>query len=281
MVVIKEEPPSEYETTISNTFNMAAAETPEKIDPIHFGSSQLAKSSLLFKCDFCVKTFECVFHKTEHIDSVHRKIRYECPQCLKLFTAIRFAIHHMRKVHDIKSVSKTEIQTVQKVVGEVRSISGHVAKRTEIACEETTQPIDTTNGRVPVEPAECAKAYKCDYCDKQFNHKCNKDNHIDAVHKNIRHECPQCQKLFTQRKSVVTHFRRVHKMIAVPTAIRKLTIVVEMVPGESVKDLLAVSNTEQTESEDDVMLKAKQPKIEFIELEGKQDAICNGSAEQI
>ena len=145
-VVIKEEPTCEYETAISATFDVVeCVETPERIEASHFGSSQLAKSSLLFRCDYCDKTFDKASHKTEHVDSVHKKIRYECPECHKLFTATRFVVHHLRMFHKIKSVPKTAFQKIQRVVGEVTSTAEYSrpASVEQVECEETTKRIDT------------------------------------------------------------------------------------------------------------------------------------------
>ena len=265
MVVIKEEPASEYATTIvacnTHPTSILPRTDDTNIDQFMQKPSQLAKSSLLYKCDYCVKQFDKAYHKNEHVNSVHKKIRYQCPECQQLFTATRFVVHHMRTYHNIKSVPKAAIQKIQRVVGEAMA----TAYDHSIASKDTA------------DPGECAKSshlFECDYCDKKFIHKCNKDNHIDAVHRNIRHECPKCQKLFTQRKSVVNHVRRVHNIKAVPTTIRKLTIVVEMVPDEAPKEPLALSNTEL---DGEFIQKAKQPKIEFIDLEGNQDNVYEGS----
>ena len=79
--------------------------------PGHPGHDQHPPS--FYKCDYCPKKFSTSERKITHTDSVHKRIRHECPECQTLFADKRGVLRHMVMYHNI-SVGKSTNMAIRK-----------------------------------------------------------------------------------------------------------------------------------------------------------------------
>ena len=166
-----------------------------------------------FECDYCDKKFTRRHSRKDHVDSVHKHIRYECPECKQLF--IKNSVgKHMFRVHKMKLA----VTDLRKVVTDVESRDDSPQAVPEEVSESDEQLMQNSNNK---------RELTISYCDKTFSRRRNRDEHIQSVHENIRYECPECKTLFSQRSSVIKHLCRTHQIYITKSqigTIRKLTV---------------------------------------------------------
>ena len=77
------------------------------------------------------------------------------------------------------------------------------------SCEKSFKQQYLLRRHLPVHTNE--RKYKCDACDKSFNHQSNLSQHKLSVHSNLRpYVCDICQKTFSRVSILITH-RKIHQ----------------------------------------------------------------------
>ena len=153
---------------------------PVKVEP----ESVTGRDSLV--CEYCHKSFRRSRDKSDHIDAVHHKIQFECPLCNDLLSCVKSVRRHMKLCHDVSKEASEEF-TLRRVID----------RRTK-----------TLSAKYKLDRAST----KCEFCQKVFVQPSGKVEHVNSVHKKIRHQCPQCDKTFSVKRAVLTHLDKGHNI---------------------------------------------------------------------
>lgn len=129
------------------------------------------------KCSFCSSHFANRSLLIEHIDNIHRGLRYKCSECGIIFIRAYDCRRHSKKcknskVENIKiDVSQSETQTVEKAAKNL---------------------------------------YKCPSCPMMFKSKNGRGQHIKIHHLKIRFKCDICSKIVTSKPNCMRHLLEMH-----------------------------------------------------------------------
>ena len=119
-----------------------------------------------FECDFCPKTYKDRGALNKHLLS-HQDKKVECEICKKQFS------------------NKSQVK---------RHMQFHLS-----------WPGDSYKRKSHIGPDGEKTKFKCEYCDKTFNHYSNMNAHIHKKHKEKKIECKECSKMFAYQYELREH----------------------------------------------------------------------------
>ena len=67
-----------------------------------------------YDCQYCRKSFHRARDRNDHVNYIHKKIRYKCPVCQKLLSTERNVKRHMRVHHEIPT-ERSNLMTIETV----------------------------------------------------------------------------------------------------------------------------------------------------------------------
>ena len=119
-----------------------------------------------FACDFCKKSYKDRGALNKHL-LTHQEKKVECDICKRPFTNIAQVKRHMQFHY--------------------------------------SWPGDSFKRKSHVGPDGEKLKYKCEYCDKTFNHYSNMNAHVHKKHKEKKVQCSECPKMFAYQYELREH----------------------------------------------------------------------------
>ena len=107
-------------------------------------------------CDICSKSYKSKGNLTQHIQSVHKGLKFPCDQCVYQATTKENLWAHLRSVHEKIKYPCDQCQHSATTKGDLKSHARSVHEGIK---------------------------YPCSQCDKQFTKQANLKTHNESVHK--------------------------------------------------------------------------------------------------
>jgi len=185
-------------------------------------------------CNFCMKIFNCLYDKQQHIFQVHKDKILFCQYCKKQLFGDKSLNNHLKNYHkevlldcsfcDKKFVSKDWLAYHYDEHHEDKNV-GILEKPyicASIGCQKRFQNQAHLNLHMKIHDASMARLaklrsnsksgiekYPCDTCGKLISHNLMRE-HIAEKHTEPRFKCTECDKVFHWRSKLKVHFLDKH-----------------------------------------------------------------------
>lgn len=152
------------------------------------------KEKKTFNCDQCDKSYGKKAYLVEHVETVHKGIRYPCEEC------------------DYRATKKCNLK--KHILFKHRDFPTKKNHEKEYICDKCSQKFtnknDLSKHLVDIHKGIC---FPCDKCDYVTTKKWHLQQHIDAIHRGIRYPCEHCSYEAKIKQTLQRHVETVHEGI--------------------------------------------------------------------
>ena len=179
-----------------------------------------------FVCTLCQKEFTQKVHLKHHV-TIHSSEKPEkCPYCENTFRLNGSMQKHIRKIHTSYRNSETCMYKCENCQKAFRTPVGEnhqkfcrklIYSQTSICCKicgKDLTPLTLFSISLHLKCHQTnIETYKCEFCEKRFSQKSNKNTHENNVHKKInKFACKICETTFTKRVGLENHIKTQHQV---------------------------------------------------------------------
>jgi hypothetical protein len=191
----------------------ALKQTATRRSVIRLAGKQTTAATRDFRCPICEFCSSSRGNLSQHVNSLHGKIRYQCSCCpFSTSTAINLS-RHVRTVHEgvrlscdscaYNASSRAKMKHHRQTHHEGLRFPCHVCAFRGTTVSSLKRHVRTSHEGV---------RHPCPRCERQFSSRQHLKVHMESVHEGLRHNCPKCTYVATTRGHLRSHGKRVHSI---------------------------------------------------------------------
>ncbi|CAH1795887.1 unnamed protein product [Owenia fusiformis] len=173
------------------------------------------------KCEKCKKVLKNKYLLQAHMLTAHptpesrEKSKARCQICKQIFSTKIALASHKRRIHSQGPTVCNECRKIFTCQQDLQTHIKHVHMEPKtVKCNICDKEVRIKNHTRHLRTHAAHLAYSCQFCDKTFAAKLNRDRHENLIHdksKKTFHICAKCEKKFTSKNSLKQHLKTVHK----------------------------------------------------------------------